>query len=172
MNLEIEWNGKKVPVRLRPTGNGQYELMVNGESKTVDVRPLGRNQFHLILDGKSYDVQATASDSEVILARMGGNLTLKTPDERRWSGSAGGGGASDGTIAAPMPGKVVKYQVKAGEKVKAGQGIVVVEAMKMQNELKSPVNGTVVKLGPAEGTAVENGTLLLKIDPDPAGESA
>jgi len=168
MQIEIEWNGKKIPVELRPAGGNLYELTLDGKLKTVDVRALGRNQYHLILDGKSYDVQATVSDKEVILARMGGNLTLKTPDDRKWSGSHGGGGASDGSVAAPMPGKVVKYQVKAGEEVKKGQGIVIVEAMKMQNELKSPVDGKVVKLGPAEGTAVETGTLLIQIEPKAA----
>jgi len=165
MQLEIEWNGKKVPARLRDRGNGQYELVVGADVRTVDVKAFGRGQFHIILDGKSYDVQATAGAKEVILSRPGGNLSLKTPDDRKWSGAAGGAAGSDGSICAPMPGKVVKYQVKVGDEVKAGQGIVIVEAMKMQNELKSPVAGKIVKLGPAAGTAVEAGTLLLQIEP-------
>lgn len=168
MQLQIEWNGKPVTVQLRPRDNGTWEMESGGKMFAVDVRTIARNLYHLILDGRSYDVQVTSSGSEVILSRRGGNITLKTPDERKWSGSAAGGGASDGTIAAPMPGKVVKYHVKVGDTVQAGQGVVIVEAMKMQNELKSPVNGKVVKLGPAEGTAVESGILLIQIEPNSA----
>ncbi|HEY5675844.1 MAG TPA: biotin/lipoyl-containing protein, partial [Myxococcales bacterium] len=63
-------------------------------------------------------------------------------------------------ISAPMPGKVVKVLVKVGDEVKDGQGLVVVEAMKMENELKSPKAGKVTELHAVEGAAVESGAKL------------
>nr|WP_305034252.1 DUF2118 domain-containing protein [Myxococcus sp. CA005] len=67
-------------------------------------------------------------------------------------------------VTAPMPGKVVKVLVKVGDEVKEGQGLVVVEAMKMENELKSPKAGKVTELFAKEGTAVENNAKLVMVE--------
>ncbi|MBW3631158.1 MAG: biotin/lipoyl-binding protein, partial [Gemmatimonadetes bacterium] len=67
------------------------------------------------------------------------------------------------TVVAPMPGKVLKVEVAVGDLVKAGQGVVIVEAMKMENELKAPVDGTVVSVSVEAGQTVEKGALLLTL---------
>jgi biotin carboxyl carrier protein len=88
-------------------------------------------------------------------------------DERRLrlrAGTAGFSAEGKQLIVAPMPGKVVKVLVKVGDEVKQGQGLVVVEAMKMENELKSPKDGKVVELFAKEGTAVENNAKLVVVE--------
>jgi biotin carboxyl carrier protein len=88
-------------------------------------------------------------------------------DERRLrlrAGSAGFSVEGKQVINAPMPGKVVKVLVKQGDEVKEGQGLVVVEAMKMENELKSPKAGKVVELLAKEGTTVENNAKLVVVE--------
>jgi biotin carboxyl carrier protein len=88
-------------------------------------------------------------------------------DERRLrlrAGSAGFTAEGKQVINAPMPGKVVKVLVKVGDEVKEGQGLVVVEAMKMENELKSPKAGKVVELLAKEGTTVENNAKLVVVE--------
>jgi biotin carboxyl carrier protein len=88
-------------------------------------------------------------------------------DERRLRlRAAQGGFSAEGRqlISAPMPGKVVKVLVKVGDEVKEGQGLVVIEAMKMENELKSPKAGKVVELPAKEGTAVEINAKLVVVE--------
>ena len=86
-------------------------------------------------------------------------------DPRRWSPQSAGRG-HDGiqTIAAPMPGKVVRVLVAAGDSVAPGQGLVVVEAMKMQNELKAPRTGRVLSVAVREGATVAAGEPLVTIE--------
>jgi biotin carboxyl carrier protein len=81
-------------------------------------------------------------------------------------GRGGGASLAAGTqrVLAPMPGKVVKVLVKAGDEVKARQGLVVVEAMKMENELRSPKDGRVSDVLVAEGASVEAGRLLVVVE--------
>jgi biotin carboxyl carrier protein len=83
-------------------------------------------------------------------------------DPRAWSGRRHGGVEAEGRqqITAPMPGKVVRLLVKTGDHVEAGQGLLVVEAMKMQNEIRSPKSGTVEKVFASEGQAVNAGEAL------------
>ena len=85
---------------------------------------------------------------------------------RRRRRAAAGGFSAEGrqVICAPMPGKIVKVLVKAGDEVQEGQGLVVVEAMKMENELKSPKAGKVVELTAKEGTTVENNAKLVVVE--------
>jgi len=88
-------------------------------------------------------------------------------DERRLRMRAAGGRfAVEGpqTIVAPMPGKVVKVLVKVGDEVKEGQGLVVVEAMKMENELASPKDGVVKEIHAKENASVESGAKLLVVE--------
>ena len=92
-------------------------------------------------------------------------------DERRKALAALGGGAAGGTagetISTSMPGKVVAALVEIGETVEAGQGVIVVEAMKMENELKASAPGVVLKLCAAAGEAVEGGAPLVVLGPVP-----
>ncbi len=80
-----------------------------------------------------------------------------------------GGRKADGRVKPPMPGKVVEVKVKEGQEVQEGDVLLVLEAMKMQNDLKAPMAGTVGKVHVSDGTNVEATTVLMEIVPKPAG---
>ena len=109
----------------------------------------------------SFEVRVTDNYIEV----DGHPVGFEIKDPRQWTRSAGLAGAMGrATLTAPMPGKVVRILTAAGDPVKAGQGIVVVEAMKMQNELRSPIDGVVSKISVAENDGVAAGAVLAVID--------
>ena len=117
--------------------------------------------YSVIVDGVSYEVRAAGSEITV----NGRAFEIAITDKRRWV-RPGGAAGSQGriSITAPMPGKVVRVLVSAGDEVAAGQGIVVVEAMKMQNELKSPRAGRVTTVNANETDSVNAGAVLAVID--------
>ena len=128
------------------------------------------NQTYLMLDhGKVFDCRVegrleSGAGVDVIVGANRHAITLIDP--RRLRSAAGTGAHGDGAarIVAPMPGKVVRLLVEAGEEVEAGHGIVVVEAMKMQNEMKSPKTGTIVSINVAVGATVNGGDLLAVVE--------
>lgn len=112
-------------------------------------------------------------DGQVSEARVDGDsvsitgvrYSVAVNDARKWNPAAASGRAQGrATIKAPMPGKVVRVLVAVGNAVEAGQGLIVVEAMKMQNELKTQRAGTVIEIHTKENDTVETGTLLLVIE--------
>ena len=140
-------------------------IRVNGEvvapeglSDVVEVEP---GIYSVILDGRSYEVAVTGSEVEIGGVRM----TVEREDPRKWNPAAGARKASGReSVTAPMPGKIVRVLVAEGDEVAAGQGIVVVEAMKMQNEMKSPRAGVVVDIKTSAGATVTAGDILIVIE--------
>ena len=119
------------------------------------------------MNGESYEVRiAVANDSKLTLQTRHHEFVAEVVDPRAWRGRRHGAVEAEGRqqIVAPMPGKVVRVLVKAGDKVEAGQGLLVVEAMKMQNEVRSPKTGTVERLLAKEGQPVIAGEVLAWID--------
>jgi biotin carboxyl carrier protein len=140
-------------------------IRVNGkptepESK-ADVMEVEPGIYSVILDGCSYEVAATGSEIE-----MGGErFQVEVEDPRKWN-PAGLSRKAEGreAIKAPMPGKVVRILVAAGDEVKAGQGLVVLEAMKMQNEMRAPRGGRVVSVAVKDHEAVNAGSILVTME--------
>jgi biotin carboxyl carrier protein len=123
--------------------------------------------FSVLLDGVSHEVRvAPAPDGSLTLHTGHHEFTAEIADPRAWRGRRHGHVEAEGRqqIIAPMPGKVVRLLVKAGDQVKAGQGLLVVEAMKMQNEVRSPKTGKVERLLAKEGQPVNAGEILAWID--------
>jgi biotin carboxyl carrier protein len=116
----------------------------------------------LIIGGRSYRVTRGAAGDMMV---NGAPLAVEVYDRRSLRGRAGGG-TSHGrqNICAPMPGKIVRVLVAAGDAVVAGQGLVVVEAMKMQNEMKSPKTGRVVAVRTQADAAVSPGEVLMVVE--------
>ncbi len=105
-------------------------------------------------------------DSYVVTIR-GRQTRINIEDPRAWNGNgAGKAGSGIAKVATPMPGKVVRVLVSAGDVVELGQGLVVVEAMKMQNELKSPISGTVKQVQALEGATVNANQVLVVVESD------
>jgi biotin carboxyl carrier protein len=134
----------------------------------VEVEP---GVYSILAGGASHEVriEATRVDAgQVTVAKR--RFDYQVDDPRQWkrSGDAAGG-QGRAAILAPMPGKVVRILVAVGDEVEAGRGIVVVEAMKMQNELKSPRAGRVAAIHAGENDSVVAGAVLAIIDPAPDG---
>ncbi len=162
MKYEVCISGKTHIVELERNGEG-WQARLDDESGAADVVETAPNTFSILLSGRSHEVYVTPSSGAELQLQTGGfEFNAEVIDPRSWRGRRHGGAEAEGRqqIVAPMPGKVVRLLVKAGDRVEAGQGLFVVEAMKMQNEIRSPKSGTVERVLVAEGQAVNSGEVL------------
>jgi biotin carboxyl carrier protein len=146
----------------------EKHVNVDGKVYEVDFESVsGQPVYSLIVDGKSYEGYAARGDDEwqVLLHGRLYPITVEDEREKRLRSAAGGGVAETGEfhLRAPMPGLVVAVPVEEGQAVKRGQVLVILESMKMQNELKSPRDGTVERLRIKAGDAVEQKQTLLSV---------
>ena len=153
---------------------GDEGITVDGASHDVDlVRIEGQPVRSLLLDGASHRVSAHRVAKETWDLHMRGRrIRADVVDERarairEITAAAGGGVSGPRPIVAPMPGMVVRIDVEVGDTVTAGQGVVIVEAMKMENELKPEADGIVSRILVSEGEAVEKDQLLVDLQPRP-----
>ncbi|MFL5355850.1 biotin/lipoyl-containing protein [Archangium sp.] len=164
---KLQGQKEAVPVDIEPAGDNRFKLTLNGKTHLVDALTLDHGAVSMLVDGTSYGVEFDEQGDDVLVMVRGQVNRIDVADERRLRLRAAGAGFTvEGkqVIVAPMPGKVVKVLVKVGDEVKEGQGLVVVEAMKMENELKSPKAGKVVELLAREGTAVEINAKLVVVE--------
>lgn len=142
-----------------------FVIRINGDvvvpaedASVVEVEP---GVFSVVLGGVSYE--ARVSGDQIAIGER--HFTFEVEDPRQWKRSSGAADTHGrASIVAPMPGKIVRVMVAVGDEVSAGQGIVVVEAMKMQNEMKAPKAGRVTVLAVKEGDSVNGGTVLAVIE--------
>jgi biotin carboxyl carrier protein len=164
---KLQGQKEAVPVDIEHLGGTQYRLTVHDKQYTVDALTLDHGAVSMLVDGTSYGVEFDEQGDDVLVMVRGQVNRIDVADERRLrlrAGSAAFSVEGKQVIAAPMPGKVVKVLVKVGDEVKEGQGLVVVEAMKMENELKSPKAGKVTELFAKEGSTVENNAKLVAVE--------
>jgi biotin carboxyl carrier protein len=141
----------------------RWKISLDGQSVDADAVEIDPNTLSLLLKGQSYEVRITHSPDGVLKLQTGlQEFTAEVVDPRAWRGRHHGALEAEGRqhVIAPMPGKVVRVFVQTGEKVEAGQGLLVVEAMKMQNEIRSPKGGIVERLHVKEGQPVNTGEVL------------
>ena len=143
--------------------------VVDGRKYEVDVQISRDNHYLLICDAQVFDCRVegrpeSGATLDVIVGTDRHAVTLTDPKRLRGAPAFGAHGDGAALILAPMPGKVVRVLVAAGDQVEAGAGIAVVEAMKMQNEMKSPKSGTVVTINAEVGATVNGGDLLAVIE--------
>jgi biotin carboxyl carrier protein len=121
--------------------------------------------YSVLMDGRSYDVCVEETPAGLLVSIHGFRFEIQARDPRRWSPKSAGRGAEGvQNIASPMPGKVVRVLVAPGDSVEAGQGIAVVEAMKMQNEMKASRAGKVLSVPAKVGATVAAGEVLATIE--------
>ena len=120
--------------------------------------------YSVLLDGRCYDAHVEAAPEGLVVVIEGFRFEIEVRDPRRLSPRhAGRGGEGVQSVSAPMPGKVVRVLVAPGDAVESGQGVVVVEAMKMQNEMKAARAGRVLAISAAVGATVAAGEVLVTI---------
>jgi len=152
--LEVEREGDRYRFRLGDQHQRQAQL--------IEVEP---GIFSILLDGRSYEAHAEPGAGCAWITIRGHRFRVAITDPRRWSSKrAGAHGAEHEDVIAPMPGKIVRLLVEPGQAVEAGQGIVVMEAMKMQNEMKAHRAGRVAAIPVRAGETVAAGAILATIE--------
>lgn len=160
----------------------KLDVEIGGRTRHVEIAGQGRH-LRGALDGRPFEADATEAAPGIYSILIGGHsfeacvepcgpglrvhigdrdFSAEVLDPRQWRRGRGTALATEGrqSVTAPMPGKVVRVLVKAGDAVEAGQGLLVVEAMKMQNEIRAPKSGSVERLMVADGQAVNAGDVL------------
>jgi biotin carboxyl carrier protein len=164
MIFDATVDGRTIRVEVRGK-DGRYTLTLDGRRLEVDLHEAGGDFVSLLIEGRSYDVglEPRAGGYTVVLADETLHVDLASaargagpPSRKQISGPA--------RLTAPMPGKLVRLLVQAGQEGAAGQGLVVMEAMKMENELRAPRAGRVKEILVREGQAVEAGALLALVE--------
>jgi len=154
-------------VDIEELGKGVYRIAVDGNEFLVDGKKTGRTNYSLIVDNRSFEIEVDNAEDEYRVLVDGRNYHVNLMDERR---VRVGGAQSElqlqgrQKVSVPMPGKVIAVLVSTGDAVEKGQGLVIVEAMKMENEVRSPVAGEVKEIRVKPGDAVEGGAVLVIVE--------
>ena len=170
MTFEIEIGGRTRTVAIEKAAAGTYRVALDGRPHDVDAARVGVYGLSLLdrQSGGSCEVQVTpTSVPGELLITLGGRVVTASVNGRRTGrarADSGAGAHGEQAILAPMPGRVVRVLVSRGDEVAVRQPVVVVEAMKMENELRSPKAGRVKDVSVAPGTSVETGRILVVIE--------
>jgi biotin carboxyl carrier protein len=164
MKLEIEFgtNGHRVEIARTER---EVECTIDGEAFKANVVEIASGIYSILIAGQSLEVRVERFGEGLRIGVGESAYDARVRDPRKWERNRGSAVSSDGRqhVMAPMPGRVVRVLVKTGEAVSMGQGIVVIEAMKMQNDVRSPKSGTVERLPVKEGQAVNAGDTIAVI---------
>lgn len=164
MKLEIELEGKTHSVELARKGE-RWRCAIDGKPLNAEGVEIWPGVYSILNEGESLEARVDSTGSALRIAVGARQFTAAIRDPRQWRRHRGAALEAEGRqqVIAPMPGKIVRLLVKAGDAVEARQGLLVVEAMKMQNEIRSPKSGTVERLLVNEGQAVNAGETLAVI---------
>ena len=164
MTYDIIIDGKGYRLELTGTG-ATWDCRLNGEEIKIDAVLARRDVLSLIIAGKAYEIKRERSATDLHLWVGSGRYSVQVRDPRSLRGRAG---TSDDKgprkLVAPMPGKIVRVLATQDTEVEAGQGLLVVEAMKMQNEIRSPKKGVVRKMVAVPGANVNAGDVLAIVE--------
>jgi len=161
------YDGESKEVTLEARRDGSYRVCVGETELEIDVQVVGDRAYQLVSGGEVHDLVVSGAGPEVTIYERGSETAVQLLDEQQLARRAhldADGQADGATVSAPMPGKVVKALVKEGDEVEKGQGVIVVEAMKMENELKSHVAGKVKLIAVENGENVDAGQQLVVIE--------
>jgi biotin carboxyl carrier protein len=167
MTLEIELNGRSRTVLVERQADGRYRITADGVTQTIDaVQPRPGTWSIVDAHHRSYEVVIGrgAAPGELSATLDGQTLALLVNGRRVRRGGSGVSAEGVHKVVAPMPGKVLRVLVQVGDTITARQPLVVVEAMKMENELSSPRPGRVTDIEVEPGASVEAGRLLLVVE--------
>jgi biotin carboxyl carrier protein len=164
------WNDNERKIEVERQGSGHYSVSLDGEQHDVDAVRFETGNWSLIIDGQSYDVEleqtGPAGEGKYNVLTRGHVFALSIQDERRIRMAQTAKRhkvRGPQLVRSPMPGKVVKVLVAAGDEVAEDQPVIVIEAMKMENELFAPTRAKVAKIYVEEGQAVDANAELLEL---------
>lgn len=151
-------NGKEVELELRRSGE-HWEYRTGAQTGLASIIEAEPGVYSVLINNRSFEARVTPGFVEV-----DGEVLLTEVMDQSASKAAAGSLTGRQQLTAPMPGRIVRVLVQQGEPVEGGQGILVMEAMKMQNEIKAARSGTVTSLPVFEGNAVSAGDILAVIE--------
>lgn len=166
MTYDVVVDNKTHQVELT-RGDKAWVCKVDGQEIEVDAELTARDVLSVLVGGKAYEVKRERSlqgELHMVIGSARYAVDVQDPRSLRTRRAVAGAESGPQRIKAPMPGKIVRVLVAEHDQVKAGQGVIVMEAMKMQNEMKSPKDGRVQKILTAEGSAVNAGDALAIIE--------
>jgi biotin carboxyl carrier protein len=165
MKLGVELDGKLRMVEIgsdATRANGHVRWTIDDRALQADATEVAPGIYSILIGGSSFEVRVEPNAAALRITVAGREHTARIRDPRQWRRNRGAAIEAEGSqrVIAPMPGKVVRVLVKVGDAIEAGNGILVVEAMKMQNEVRSPKSGKIERLLVSEGQAVSAGEVL------------
>ncbi|OGP34745.1 MAG: hypothetical protein A2X88_04655 [Deltaproteobacteria bacterium GWC2_65_14] len=166
MNYIATIGEREVQVAVEEVGVARYKVTIDGTEHLVDAHQVQESLWSLLCGARAFevDVHHREDEYEVLIGGDCYKFSLMNEQHKALVRSGGKGAAGKALLTSPMPGKVVKLLVKGGEEVQVDQGVIVVEAMKMENELKSALAGKVKEIFVKEGEIVESGAKLLLVE--------
>jgi biotin carboxyl carrier protein len=154
-------DGREIRLDWRQDGETCRFRIESEEERAADIRQVAPGVYSVLLGGRSY--QVVINGNSISIGER--SFHMEVPDPRRWSRERNHWQAEGRqNIIASMPGKVIRVLVSPGDEVEAGQGLIVVEAMKMQNEMKASKAGRVMTLAAVAGATVNAGEILATIE--------
>ncbi|HLJ28657.1 MAG TPA: biotin/lipoyl-containing protein [Candidatus Angelobacter sp.] len=165
MIYEVTIGGKARKVELTQDGTA-WRCKLDGREFPLDVSTAQNGVLSILVDGRSYEVKQdnSGTESNIVVGNERFEAVVRDPRSFRSRRRSGAGDEGLKKVIAPMPGKVVRILAPAGTRVEGGQAVLVIEAMKMQNEMKSPKKGTVKRIHANVGAPVEAGQVLAEIE--------
>lgn len=162
--FDVLVGAKKIPVEIDDTNHPR----IPGGGDTVDITRVDRSVFSVLVNGRSHLIRVRESGNAYIMSAAGLEAMVMVESERtrllKRAGATSRAAEHGTTIAAPMPALVVRFEVAPGQEVVAGQGLVVLEAMKMENEIRAPRAGKVKAIPVTVGKPVEKGEILIILE--------
>jgi biotin carboxyl carrier protein len=167
MRYFVTLGAREIPIDVTALSDGRLDVRVDGKPVAVDAVDAG-GALSLIVEGKVVDLVLDGAPPSVAFSMLGpsGNATVETERTRTEGARRGGKSSRAGQdfVLAPMPGRIVRVLVAAGAEVEAGAPLLVIEAMKMENELRASHAGKVAEVVVRSGDAVEGGAKLIRFE--------
>lgn len=161
MKVEIQLRGAKKLVEIH-SNDGKVVFTIDGQKMQADAVNIAPGIYSILIEGRSIEVRVEKRGSQISASVDDREFVAQIHDPRRLKRGRGGIAEAEGKqqILAPMPGKVMRVLAGTGDRVESNEGLVVIEAMKMQNEVRSPKSGIVERMLVVEGQAVSSGDVL------------
>ena len=162
---ELQDSETPLSIELEPLDGRRFRARIDDRELELEVVSVGPHSFSVSVGDQVREIGVTRREKSVMVSGPHGELTLQLVDRRRYRASGGSGGAAgQREIKAVMPGKVVGLLVKVGDAVEKDQPLLVLEAMKMENEVRAPRAGVVKEILVTASQTVETGELMIALE--------